>query len=139
MRVHELDREAERLARRQHGVMHRDQVRSLGFTPKMVFHRIRSKAWIRLTPPVYALSSHPATWQRQYKAAELTTPNSAIGGFAGAHLLGWDGFATAKPEVVASHTTNHRNSLAVVRRNADVKTTKVHGFESQRTPRRCVT
>jgi hypothetical protein len=91
----------------------------------MVGHRVKTKEWLRLAPSVYALASHPATWRRQYKAAELATPGSSIAGLSASHLLRWDGFRTSKPEVVASHTTNHRSRLAVVHRGCDVKTTTV--------------
>jgi len=124
----ELDREAERLARQQHGVLQRDQVLQLGFSPTMIFHRVKAKAWLRLAPSVYAIASHPSTWQRQYKAAELATPGSAVAQLAAGKVHSWDGFNTVKPEVVASHTTNHRNRLAVVHRAADLKVTTVNGI-----------
>ncbi|MEY2450827.1 MAG: hypothetical protein QOD92_401 [Acidimicrobiaceae bacterium] len=125
MNVHEVMREVERIARRQHGVVHRDQLIAAGVTAAMLRYRLRTKSWIQLAPKVYALASFPATWQRQYKAAELATPGSSLFGLAGAHLLRWDGFGTVRPEVVASHTANHRNRLAVVHRAIDVKTTTV--------------
>jgi len=128
MNIHELMREVERLARLQHGVFHRSQLLAIGVTPKMIVHRVKTKAWIRMAPSVYALASHPPTWERQYKAAELATSSSAITDFAGGHLLGWSGFRTTKPEVVSTHTTNHRNRLAVVHRNNDVKVTSVRGI-----------
>ena len=128
MNVHDLNRELAMLARRQHGVVQRTQVLALGFTPKMIAGRLKSKAWIRLAPSVYALASHPPTWRRQYKAAQLVTRGSAIACLPAAHLLKWSGFSTARPEVVASHTTNHRNPLATVHRGYDVKTTTVDGI-----------
>ena len=94
----------------------------------MIHDRVKAKVWVRLAPAVYALAGHAATWQRQYKAAELATPGSALASLAAAHVLGWDGFKVVKPEVVSTHTTNHRNRLAVVHRCNDIKTTTVKGF-----------
>ena len=125
MNVHDVIRAVERTARQQHGVIHIDQLRAAGATRAIVSYRLRTKSWIRLSPTVYALASFPSSWQRQYKAAHLTTRESSIFGLAAAHVLGWDGFPTVRPEVVSSHTTNHRNRLAAVHRCDDFKTTVV--------------
>ena len=125
MNVHDVIRAVERTARQQHGVIHIDQLRAAGATRTIVSYRLRTKSWIRLSPTVYALASFPSSWQRQYKAAQLTTRESSIFGLAAAHVLGWDGFPTVRPEVVSSHTTNHRNRLAAVHRCDDFKTTVV--------------
>ena len=50
----------------------------LGFTPRMIEHRRAIGAWVTLAPSVYALASHPYTWLRQAKAAELSIPGSAL-------------------------------------------------------------
>jgi very-short-patch-repair endonuclease len=128
MNIHAIWRDVERLARQQYGVVHRDQLLKLGVTRAMIGHRVRTKEWLRLAPCVYALASHPATWQRQYKAAELATPDSSVAGLSAGHVLGWDGFRTTRPEVVSHHTSNHRNQLAVVHRGCDVKVTTVRGI-----------
>lgn len=128
MNIHELMRQVELLARRQHGVFHRQQILAVGVTPKMIVHRLKTKTWIRLAPNVYAISSHPPTWRRQYKAAQLATRDSAIAGLSAAHLLRWDGFRTVKPEVVSTHTAHHRSELATVHRACDVRTTIEDGI-----------
>lgn len=128
MSTSELEREGERLARRQHGVMHRDQLLGIGWTRSMIGHRLRTKEWLRVAPSVYAAASQPSTWQRQYKAAELATPGSGIAQLAAGKLHSWDGFNTVKPEVVSTHTANHRNRLAIVHRAADVRFTTVNGI-----------
>src|SRR3954465_7136952 len=122
------DRDADQIARRQHGVLHRSQLQQLGFTSTMIHDRVKAMVWIRLAPAVFALAGQATTWQRQYKAAELATPGSALAHLAASHVLGWDGFKVVKPEVISTHTTNHRNRLAVVHRSDDVKTTTVKGF-----------
>lgn len=121
-------RASDRLARRQHGVFRRDQLLALGVTRTMIQTRLDDGTWIRLAPSVYAGSAFPPTWRRQYKAAELATPGSSLTGLAAAHVLKWDGFRTVRPEVVATHSTNHRSRLAVVHRGIDVKSTNVDGF-----------
>jgi hypothetical protein len=67
MTNHDLDRALARLARRQHGAFDHDQVTGLGATDRMIRHRIAVGERVRLARGVYALTSHPATWRRQYK------------------------------------------------------------------------
>jgi hypothetical protein len=89
----------------------------------MIDRQLATGDWIRLAPGVYALAACAPTWQRQYKAAELSVPGSAISDLSAAWLLGFDGFRLAGPELVARHSCNHRNQLAVVHRSIDVRTT----------------
>jgi len=94
----------------------------------MIFRRLSSREWLVLAPNVYALASYPSTWRRQYKAAELSVLRGALGGYAAAKVLGWDGFKVAPPEVVVDHHCRHRSPIATVRRGTDVRTTTVDGF-----------
>jgi len=128
MMSHEVLQAVDRILRHQHGAVHRNQALEVGMTRSAINARLRSKAWLRLAPSVLASAAFPSTWKRQYKAAELATPGSKVAGLSAAHLLGWDGFRTRRPEVVSTHTANHRNQLAVVHRAVDVKSTVVDGI-----------
>ena len=86
MTSNELDRKLDAIARRQHGVFHRRQVIEVGFTRRMIEHRRSIGAWVTLAPSVYALASHPFTWLRQAKAAELGIPGAAVSHRAAAVL-----------------------------------------------------
>ena len=116
------------MARRQHGVITRKQALSAGTTRRAIQWRLEVHDWIGLAPGIYALSAFPPTWQRQYKAAELSVIGSAVCELAAAKVLGFNGFGVVRPEVVAGHTTNHRSRLTTVHRAKDIRTTTVHGI-----------
>jgi hypothetical protein len=129
MKNHEVMRQLDALLRRQHGVVQRRQAVALGITPRMIDRRLTSREWLLLAPNVYAVASYVPTWQRQYKAAELSVPDAALSGFAASKVHGWDGFKTAPPEVMVDHRCRHRSPLATVHRGTDVRTTTVQGFK----------
>jgi hypothetical protein len=128
MRRTALARAVERVARRQHGIITREQALSLALTDRIVDRLVANGDWVRLAPGVFALNAFPLTWKRQYKAAELSISGSSIAGLAAARVLGFDGFPVVRPELVAGHTTNHRSALATVHRAADVRTTVIEGI-----------
>ncbi len=128
MSLHPLDRALEHLARRQFGVFTYQQARQLGYADKMIVARVRSGAWIRLESGVYALASAKPTWQRQYKAAELSVPGAAVAGLAAAKVQSLDGFNVARPELVVAYTRSVRNRLATVHRSDTAATTLHDGF-----------
>jgi hypothetical protein len=128
MNVHEMTRTAERLARRQHGVLTLDQLHTHGFSRQMVSHRTGRGDLIRLAPGIYAMAGFPPTWLRQYKAAEMSLRDAAIGGLAAAKVLGFEGFPVARPELVIAYTANHRTPLATVHRSDSALTTIVDGL-----------
>src|SRR3954447_12169891 len=128
MPMNEIFRAVDRMARRQHGVLHRDQLLALEVTRHMIATRLANRSWIRLAPSVYAIASFPPTWLRQCKAAELATPGSAICGLPAGHLLDWEGSRALRPEVAAAPSANHRNRLAKVHRVDKLATTFVKGI-----------
>jgi hypothetical protein len=116
-----LERALENLARRQHGVFHRRQVLRIGFTKDMIKRRLRSGAWIRLPADgVYALPSHPGTWERQCMAATLSVPAGAVSGLAAAALHRVPGFRRGRIQVVTRHDTTNRSGVADVRQSRTV-------------------
>jgi very-short-patch-repair endonuclease len=130
-----VDRAIERLARRQHGVFSRAQAEHLGATRRMVERRRQSGAWLRLAAGVYALASHPATWHRQLKAAELTIPGAAVSHRAAASLHGLPGFTPCRIELSVPPTGSARSRLAVVHRRATVPKVMVDGISVVALPR----
>lgn len=126
MTNHEFDRAVDRLARQQHGAFHRRQLRLLGGTRKLVEHRLDVGAYTSLGGGVLALPSHPPTWRRQYKAAELTIPGAAIADRSALKVHDIEGGKVLRPSIVVPYTSNVRNKvLADVRRATDVDTTEV--------------
>ena len=122
------DRAIERLARRQHGAFNRTQARTCGLSDRMIQYRVDTACWLELGPGIYALPSAPATWRRQYKAAELTHPDAAIAVLAGAKLHTLQGFRTAPAEIVVPYTSKTRTPIAKVHRSLHVPVTVVDGI-----------
>ena len=84
---HTKDRAIDGLAQRQHGVFHHRQAVSKGFTRAERRSRIGRGRWVRLLDSqVFALPSHPGTWERQAMAGVLSVPASALGAGSGGAL-----------------------------------------------------
>jgi very-short-patch-repair endonuclease len=115
-------------ARRQHGVFHRRQAVEAGFTRRMIESRLASGTWVRLDRAVYALSSHPFTWERQAMAATLAVADSAISGRAAAALHGIGGIRPGALEVTAPSACKAKSDLATVRRSDFYQATRVRGI-----------
>jgi len=60
-----------RVARRQHGLITREQVIAAGMTPRMIDVRLRTGAWVTTRPGIYAVAGAPATWKQAVLAACL--------------------------------------------------------------------
>jgi Transcriptional regulator, AbiEi antitoxin len=135
MSSHEVDRTVDAIARRQHGVLTRQQARDAGLTVRMIDTRLASGAWIALARGIYAFAAHPATWHRQLKAAELSIPGSAVSHRAAAALHGLEGFRPGRIELTATPTSSGRSPLAVVHRRATVPSTSIDHIAVVRLPR----
>ena len=116
------------LARRQHGVFSHQQAALLGGSDTMIGRRVRSGHWVRLARGVYAIASHPPTWQRQYKAAELSKQGAAIRGRSAALVHGFEGFKVRRPELLVAPGTSVRSTIADVCRGPDVPIDVVDGI-----------
>jgi hypothetical protein len=112
----DLDAAIATLARRQHGTFSRAQALALGFSDAAIQRRARS-TWIRIEGGVYALPGNPPTWRRQYMAATLAVPGSAISGRAAAALHRFDGFPAGRPEITVPRGSSHHTRLARVRQS----------------------
>lgn len=71
-------RQAERLAREQHGVLSREQAIGVGMTHQMIRHRVASGRWSEPLPGVYRVGGAPATWHSRVMAAILWVGNGAV-------------------------------------------------------------
>lgn len=118
----------DRLARRQHGAFNRQQALARGMTARMVQTRLASGAWIALDRGVYALASHPLSWERQAMAATLAVPDSALSGKAAAALDRIEGFARAGLEIMTRRNRNGVTRLAKVRRSDLMQVRRVDGI-----------
>ena len=116
------DRALDEYAARQYGVFSLAQAKRAGLTPKMVETRLRSGAWVRLGPKVYALASAPPKWERQMAAALLTKRNAIVAGHAAAYLHGVDGFDAPRPVIMIDRAQNASSPLARVIRSGRFET-----------------
>jgi hypothetical protein len=118
---HAKDRAIDGLARRQHGAFHLRQAVSAGLTRSQRRSRLANGTWVRLLDSqVFALPSHPGTWERQCVAATLSVPGGAVSGASAAALHGFTGFSKAAIEVVTRHGTTRRSPFASVRESSTV-------------------
>lgn len=125
MTNHDFDRAVDRLAQQQHGAFHIRQLRAIGGSTDMIEHRVDTGRLLRLAARVLALASYPPSWQRQYKAAELSIPGSAVADRPALWLHRIEGGKVLRPKLVVPYTSNVRSTLADVRRCADVAVTEV--------------
>jgi hypothetical protein len=129
MTNHDFDRAVARLAQHQHGAFHPRQLRPLGGTRKMVEHRVEIGTFVPLGGGVLALASHPPTWRRQYKAAELTIPGAAIADRSALKVHRIEGGKVVRASLAVPYTSNVRNNaLADIRRATDLAVTEVDGI-----------
>ena len=122
------DARLQTIARRQHGAFNRQQALSVGLTSRMIENRLARRLWVRLDRSVYALASHPFSWERQAMAATLTTEGAMLSGRSAAALHGLDGFRRGHLEITVPTGRSGRTRLAQVRRSDQTQATKVLGI-----------
>jgi hypothetical protein len=110
------DRAIEDIARRQHGVFRRNQAVEVGYTARMIERRVMTEAWIRLERGLYALKSHPYSWLRQAKAAELSIPGAIVSHRAAALLHGVPGLRPGRIDITVPPGSTSRSRFATVHR-----------------------
>jgi very-short-patch-repair endonuclease len=72
----DADRSINRLARRQHGLVTRQQARAAGASPRQIDHKLGSGQWVAMRRGVYAIGGAPPTWEQAVLAACLATAPS---------------------------------------------------------------
>src|SRR6266508_4159231 len=80
-------REIWRLARRQHYVLTRDQLRAFGITPSGISHRLRTGRLRRLHRGVFLVGNHDNDWPGRWMAAVLACGPEALLSHASAAAL----------------------------------------------------
>jgi hypothetical protein len=83
----------------------------------MIEHRREVGAWLTLDRRLYALPSHPYTWRRQAKAAELSVEGAGLSHRAGAVLHGVGGFRPGGLDLTVPRSANRTSGLATVHRS----------------------
>jgi very-short-patch-repair endonuclease len=124
----QADRAIDQTAAVQFGLVSHAQAIEAGVSDGGIARRLSSGAWLRLAPAVYALASHPATWQQGLMAAVLGECQAVISGPSAAALHGLRGFRPGPIQVVVPRGANHRSGLAVVRERSDFQATAVDGI-----------
>ena len=130
MRNINIDREIAAIARRQHGVFTTPQARAVGATAPILRNRLANGVIVQLAPKVWATAANPPTWQRQYKAAELSVSGAALCDGAAAWVHGLPGARVGRPAVAVSREVNRRQALATVHRRREVPVVTVDGFQA---------
>ena len=101
---------------------------SAGMTRHEIEGLVSSGRWLGRRRRVYALASHPSTWEQRLMAAVLGEPDAAVGGRSAAALHGLTGFRPGRPEIVVPRSAQNRSPIALVRRRDDVETTRRDGL-----------
>lgn len=125
----DADRRLDPVARAQHGAFARPQALAAGFTDRMISRRLDAGRWLRLDTGIYALASHPFSWERQAMAATLSATGAVLAGLSAPALLGVDGFSRARLEIrVPRSKRTTRSALAVVRSGDDLPVTRIQNI-----------
>jgi very-short-patch-repair endonuclease len=119
------DRLIDVFASRQYGAFSIFQVREAGLDRSAVRRRVESRAWVRLSPGVYALASAPPVWERQLSAAVLSRPRAYVAGASAAYLHRFSGFSTQRPVIMVPRSGNARSPIARVIRSTFFFTVRV--------------
>ncbi len=107
-------REIDRVASHQYGVISSAQVSRAGFDQNAIHRKLESGAWIRMCSGVYALASAPPKWERQMTAAILSRPRAIAGEDSSAYLHGLNGFGPRKPVIIVPWSSSGRSTIARV-------------------------
>ncbi len=111
------ERVAADLARTQHGLLTRRDLRAAGVTAAQIRRRLDAGAWLAMSHQVFRLASAPATWNQRVLAAVLHHPLALASGRTAATLHRLDGAVEGAVEVTVPVTGSARSSLSRVRRS----------------------
>jgi very-short-patch-repair endonuclease len=126
----EMDVRVQELAAAQADVVAAWQLRSIGWTKRMVVDHAQRNGWRRVHNGVYALSHAPLTHRQRWIAATLTAPGTVLSHASAGACLGFrrfdaryqtvtrpgsggprrlDGVLVHRSSILAGHTTIHEN------------------------------
>lgn len=98
------DERAIALALTQHGVISIQQARDVGFSDKMIQHRVKSGLWRRVHRGVYAIGASVDSWHQRAHAALLAAgEGAALCGRSAAFVMGFSMIQPRDVEIVIPH------------------------------------
>jgi hypothetical protein len=110
-----------RFARRQHGLVTREQAASVGLSSSAISRRLTGGAWRRVAAGVFAVVTAPATWRQRLLAACLAAgPGAAASHRSAGALFGLSGVSTGAVEITVPRGRSHRSTLAVLHQACDL-------------------
>ncbi|MBW3668253.1 MAG: type IV toxin-antitoxin system AbiEi family antitoxin domain-containing protein [Actinobacteria bacterium] len=137
-----MERAIARWARRQHGLITRDQALDAGLSSSALSRRVATGAWRRVAAGVFALVSSPATWRQRLLAACLAAGPFAVASHrSAAALFGLSGIPPGAVEIAVPRGRSHRSDLAVVHQVRDLPAgdvTRIDGIPVTRPARTLV-
>ncbi|HJR92965.1 MAG TPA: DUF559 domain-containing protein [Acidimicrobiia bacterium] len=102
---------------RQYGVISRRQAMGEGLTESQIAYRLATGNWTSPTAGVYMVATSAPDWHRELAAAVLSRPRAIVTGGAAARIYGYEGFGSARPEIMVPHDGNARSPVAKVVRS----------------------
>ncbi|MBK9179144.1 MAG: hypothetical protein IPM45_06125 [Acidimicrobiales bacterium] len=112
-----LERALADLSASQHGLFHREQALSVGFTSRMVTYRLAERSWNEIDLLVYRRAGTPAPPEQPAMAAVLASGGVASHRTAAA-LHGLLDRVTSRPEVLVPPGRSYRSPLGLGHRTA---------------------
>jgi very-short-patch-repair endonuclease len=110
------DRECARIAKRQHGVIERQQALKAGLTKRAIELRLSAGRLEVLLPCVYGLPGTPDCWEKRLMAAYLwAQPSAVVSHRSAAQLLGLDGPTQGYIELSAPTSRKPREGITLHR------------------------
>lgn len=114
----------------QRGAISRSQAYECKFSRAMIWRRLDSGQWHRLTDDVFLVDGFPRTWQQRAVAATLIHPAASLSHSTSATWRGLDGFKPGRVEVVVPPTGSHAAGFATVHRSRHVQFELVDGVRT---------
>jgi very-short-patch-repair endonuclease len=125
-----VDRSAQILAERQHGVIERGQALGLGFTRRSIAGRLAANRWESMYPGVYRISGSTRTWAQRIQAACLAAGTGGVASHhSAARLWSLPGF-DERLEVTIPHARRVTVSGVIVHRAVRLTKGEIRRVES---------
>lgn len=110
------DRECERSARDNHGIISFEEARKAGLSEKEIAHKVAKEGWVSVHPLVYRLPGAPDTKKSRFAAAvKAAGPDALLSHRSAAELLGLDGISSGDKIEVVNHTGHQLKGVKVHR------------------------
>ena len=116
----DIDQAAARLAARQYGVFGQHQILAYGGNKDLIYRRIRTGRWDRLSGRVLALAGAQDGFKPQLMAAAIHTPDAVVSHTAAAKLGDLPHLAYVTEEITGAYDSGRRNPFARTHRSIDL-------------------